>query len=261
MTPARATDDTARRLRAAEDRAIAAETALADLRRQLAEASDPTNLRDECCIPLGADAEPLEATFLRLQLRHHRETVSMLHRIFAPEPDIIANALGCMAFAPVLEEAHGTFQIHPGPRWPKSSWRWIIAQRCGASNPDHSPAGWPETARRGAHHGLHVTDMICVRVDLAAATARLHQRFAVLGWPLDPRDADQPVRVHPSPLAWLRSGCDGVVLVGDDRDNHAWLRNCTAGFITDTIEMGQALETKLRRDPVRMPPIMVRKAA
>lgn len=69
----------------------------------------------------------------------------------------------------------------------------------------------------------------------------------------------EPVRIFQSPLLWLQSGGNGVVMFGREREQVDWLRDCEAGIITDGVAHGERIQKMIRRD-IAGPKILVASA-
>jgi len=63
-----------------------------------------------------------------------------------------------------------------------------------------------------------------------------------------------PVRVHRDPIAWLRAGGDGVVVLEDD--GYDILANLPAGLVAEDVEHGERIKARLAR-PFKTPPIFI----
>lgn len=139
----------------------------------------------------------------------------------------------------------------------KADWRVLIAVRDGAPNPDWSIGGVDETARQAVTAG-RVVDVIACDVDAMQVTGRLLQATAVLGWPQAPELLAGPARLHETPNAWLRDGCRGAVLIGDDGQVADWLLRCPLGVTTGGVMFGRAVDGKLRRAGQVRPNVAIR---
>ncbi len=161
--------------------------------------------------------------------------------------------------APVTEQ-DGLFTIVDDRRPRTRDWRVLIAVRDGVPNPDFSNAGLDETALRSVFDG-RITDLVACDLDLMAVTARLYGVAPVLGWPRHPELMSAPVRLCETPNAWLRDGCRGAVLIGDDVQVADWLLRCPRGLTVAAPLFGRSVETKWRRAGRKNPEIYVREAA
>jgi hypothetical protein len=71
-----------------------------------------------------------------------------------------------------------------------------------------------------------------------------------------------PVRLHSDPLAWLRSGGEGLCLLTPDwHEQRDILSQCRSGFAVDDLGVGRHLQDVIARPLVGPPPIFVRRAA
>lgn len=169
------------------------------------------------------------------------------------DPETLAPLI---AAAPV-QEVGGTFAVLEarGARW--RDWRVLIAVRDGAPNPDWSDAGMAETARQAVMGGA-IVDVIACDPDLMRVTARLGGTTAVLGWPQAPELTGGQVRLHETPNAWLRDGCRGAVLIGDDGQAQDWLLRCARGVTVGGAVFGHAVRAKMQRAGQRRPQVFLR---
>lgn len=161
-----------------------------------------------------------------------------------------------VAAAPVVER-DGAFELLTDRRAQKRDWRLLVAVRDGAANPDWSPAGLYDTARRAVLEGP-ILDVVACDPDGLSVTSRLLGATAVLGWPQGPELLDGTARLHETPRAWLADGADGAVLVGDDAQVGDWLLRCQHGVSTGNVLFGQAVRAKMRRAGVRRPWVGIR---
>lgn len=69
----------------------------------------------------------------------------------------------------------------------------------------------------------------------------------------------EPMRIFQSPLQWISGAGDGVVLFGREREQVAWLRDCEAGIVTDSVAHGERIQKMIRREIVG-PKILVAEA-
>lgn len=161
--------------------------------------------------------------------------------------------------APVQEHAGG-FSILDERRPRARDWRFLVAVRDGAPNPDYSEAGMAETARQSVQAG-RIVDLVACDPDLMRVTGRLLATTAVLGWPQHPDLVSDPVRLSETPNAWFRDGCQGAVLIGDDDQVQDWLLRCPRGVTAGAVPFARALDAKLKRAGKRQPEVFVRQAA
>ena len=141
-----------------------------------------------------------------------------------------------MFWMPVRVEGH-YFELMPdGCRPRKADWHWVLAARFGLLAGDR-----PSDARRQAMWhatmGGLVMDLVACTPDLLRVRARLTGAATVLGYPPDSDMAVEPVRVHATPLSWLRG--------------------CAPGVIADSVAHGEALLMKMQRPVPALPRILV----
>ena len=172
-------------------------------------------------------------------------------------PDVDLDAL--IVAAPVTEQ-DGLFTVMDARRPRARDWRILVAVRDGADNPDFSNAGLDETARRSVFSG-RITDLVACDADLMTVTGCLYGVAPVLGWPRHPELTNAPARLCETPNAWLRDGCRGAVLIGDDVQVADWLLRCSRGLTVAAPLFGRAVEKKWRRAGRAKPEIYVREAA
>ena len=184
-------------------------------------------------------------TWLLLLADNYEKTQQRLAEMFGPrEADLF---MLIAVWAPVIENA-GYFEPHPNPAHAgKRDWRWIIAARMGVA--DYSPRAFDV---RNALYGRDVYDLVACTPDLSRVTGRLLGLIDVLGYPFESDWADAPVRVHATPLGWLRARCRGIVPVGSEIAVQDWLRHCAPGLIGDSAAHCEALLMKMRRE---LPPL------
>ena len=199
---------------------------------------------------------------LSLQFRYSQQLLDARQRMFK-SASLIADIAPVLAIAPV-PEADGMFDIDTAPKPPKKSWRWSIAARWGASHKPRyrlRPRGFIADGlthdQREALKGHYVEDLIACDPALLTVTARYACDSAVCGAPAHPGHAEGPVFAHETPLAWLMSRGSGVFLCGDQAEQQAWLRGCTAGLTTATVAMGEAILKKMRRPIPALPQVRV----
>ena len=166
---------------------------------------------------------------------------------------------GLIVAAPVLE-AEGRFEVLSEGRPRKSQWRILLAVRDGAPNPDYSDGGLDDTARQSVLAGA-IVDLVACDPELMRVTSRLTGAAPVLGWPMQPELLSGPARIHETPYAWLRDGCRGAVLIGDELQVQDWLLRCERGVTAARLPMAEALHKKLSRAGVVRPSVWVREAA
>ena len=177
----------------------------------------------------------------------------------------LASDLGhILAPAPVVE-LDGRFVLNAKPKPRKSDWRWIIAVRQGAATPADGlgdslawrAAKFPPGPSRESLFGQDILDLVACDADLARVTSRFLGATAVVGWPVEPTHAAEPVRVFETPMAWLLARGAGVFLCGDDFEQATWLRACDAGIRTASVPLGLALQKKMQRPVVALPKVLV----
>ena len=106
--------------------------------------------------------------------------------------------------------------------------------------------------------GSEVTDVLAW---LPAAPARWSSH-CYTGWPLGAHHLDhaeirnEPIVLHPNPMAWLAAGGEGAVII-DWSMSGAALRSLTC-IITDDIEFGREVQRRLTKPVQTCPEIRVR---
>ena len=177
----------------------------------------------------------------------------------------LAHDLGnVLAPAPVVE-LDGRFVLNTKPRPRKSDWRWIIAVRQHATIPQDGYGdmlAWRAGAiaagpSRESLAGQDILDLVACDPGLTRVTSRFLAATPVVGWPVDPLHAHEPVRVFETPIAWLLTRGAGVFLCGDDYEQATWLRECDAGIVASSIPLGQALQKKMQRPVRALPKVLV----
>nr|WP_294566978.1 hypothetical protein [uncultured Rhodopila sp.] len=205
--------------------------------------------------------ENLRNLFYLMSYRYAGQTLALKQRFFKSNSLIVSLSL-VATIAPVIESS-GYFQFDPTPKPAKASWRWIIAARCGIPLDQdcrfYPPLLSPDLdyAQQHALEGNDVLDLVACSQDLMRVTSRYTGLAAVVGWPTEPEWADQPVRIHETPLAWLLAQGRGVFLAGEAADQQSWLRACSAGIIASSITSGEAIKRKMQRPIPRLPRILV----
>jgi len=99
-------------------------------------------------------------------------------------------------------------------------------------------------------------DLVAVRTDDPGRWWLRRGAVTLLGeWLLDHALlGDDPIRVYRDPLAWLRAGGDGVVVLDDA--GFDILANLPAGLVAEDVEHGQEIRARLSR-PLPVPRIFV----
>lgn len=169
-----------------------------------------------------------------------------------------ADLSSLMVAAPVRERG-GRFEVIDDGPVGKADWRILLAVRAGAPNPDYSDAGVAETLLRGATDG-EIIDLAACSPDLMRVTSRLLGVAPVLGWPQVPELVTARARVFETPIAWLKAGGDGAVLLCAENEAQDWLMRCAAGVVAGRLPFAAALEKKLRRAGVKKPQVFVLEA-
>lgn len=117
--------------------------------------------------------------------------------------------------------------------------------------------GWAIAAWRGKHSdnnrfcGSWIDDIVIVSRDLKKIIGTVFgvYQFPFLGNPARISCPDaKPVRVFQTPIEWLKKYGDGVVLLGNEREQVAWLRECEAGIVTDNVTHGEKIQKMIRRE-------------
>jgi hypothetical protein len=163
-----------------------------------------------------------------------------------------------MFWMPIQVCGGGLFELLPDGMKPrKRDWHWVLAARHGLPYPDHSATGRVNSGALEARLGECIVDLVACPPDLSKPIARLYGAADVLGCPDAGWIAVDPVRIHSTPLAWLASGCHGVVPVGDEIGVQSYLRDCRAGIIADNVAHGEALLMKMRRELPSLPKVLV----
>jgi hypothetical protein len=160
------------------------------------------------------------------------------------------------AYAPVMVDG-GYFQLHPRPqRSAPERWHWILAVR---RHPDIEVFGTPERTLEAATiwAGEAIYDLFACDRALEKIVGRLTTLETAIGYPPDGRLAANPVRVHETPLAWLKAGPRGVLLAGTPSENAQWLLMCETGLVVSSIRQAESLRALMARPVPPMPRLLV----
>ncbi|HUC17779.1 MAG TPA: hypothetical protein VMA37_08830 [Acetobacteraceae bacterium] len=160
------------------------------------------------------------------------------------------------AFAPVMVDG-GYFQLHPRPKSAaRDRWYWILAVR---RYPEIEVLGTRERTLEAATiwAGEAICDLFACDRALEKIVGRLTGQETAIGYPADGRLTAEPVRVHETPLAWLRAGPRGVLLAGTPSENAQWLLTCETGIAASSIRHAESLRTLMARPVPPMPRLLV----
>lgn len=167
--------------------------------------------------------------------------------------------------APVItrKDDLGTlFELHPqpdlaGPR----NWCWIMPVRdyCASfpadlveagDNPDHIRSLWHIT------YGTLI-DLVAITPDCARIVGRFTGAAGAIGYPQSPDMQDETrLRLCRDMRSWIKGGMRGVVLLGDQAEQIAFLDAWREGIVCDDLAHGKAIDKLLKRSYAG-PPVLV----